>query len=138
MVFKKTTKKGRRKFRKVVDCQGMNREKAEVYLRMDSPEVVQNIVSFGNKATSLDVEMAFSHVKMNEEFQLHLSFIHGSTYYAHVMMPFGARHSLRVFTRPLGHAITYIRIHWQVRIVAYMSDFPLLHQEMDYLELAIL
>jgi hypothetical protein len=51
-------------------------------------------------------------------------------------MPFGARHSPRIFTRALSYALRYIRVHWDVRIVAYMDDLLLLHQDPVYLRLA--
>jgi hypothetical protein len=51
-------------------------------------------------------------------------------------MPFGARHSPRIFTRALGYGLAYVRTHWQVRIIAYMDDILLLHQDRAYLELA--
>jgi hypothetical protein len=53
-------------------------------------------------------------------------------------MPFGARHSWRVFTRALGYALAYIRVHWEVRAIAYMDDILYLHQSRVYLELATL
>jgi hypothetical protein len=43
-------------------------------------------------------------------------------------MPFGARHSPRVFTKALGLAMNYIRAHWQVRKIAHMDDIFILHQ----------
>jgi hypothetical protein len=86
----------------------------------------------------LDIEMAFPHVKVSEEFQPYLAFTHRGVCYAYVAMPFGARNSPRIFTRELGYAMAYIRVHWETRIVAYMDDILILHQEAEYLELATL
>jgi hypothetical protein len=40
VVPKKTTEKGKRKFRKVVNCKRLNREQREIHFRMDGPGVV--------------------------------------------------------------------------------------------------
>jgi hypothetical protein len=49
-------------------------------------------------------------------------------------MPFGAKHSPRLFTEALNYPMTYTRQHWNVRIVCYMDDILLLHQERAELE----
>jgi hypothetical protein len=138
MVQKKTTEKEKKKLRKVVDCKRLNREQIEIHFRMDGPEAVQSIALPGDKATSVDIEMAFPHIRVSEEFQPYLAFEHLGTCYVYGAMPFGARHSPRIFTRALGYAMAYIRVHWRVRIIAYMDDVLLLHQETEYLELATL
>jgi hypothetical protein len=77
-------------------------------------------------------------MRISEEFRPFLCFEHREKYYAYNSMPFGCRHSPRVFTRALSHAMAYTRIHREVRIVAYMDDILLLHQDKVYLELATL
>jgi hypothetical protein len=82
--------------------------------------------------------MAYPHIKVSEEFQPYLGFEHQGVFYVYVAMPFGARHSPRIFTRALGYALTYIRVHWSVRITAFIDDVLILHQDKEYLELATL
>jgi hypothetical protein len=92
----------------------------------------------GDWTTSLDLKSAFNHMLVNEAFIPYLAFRHRGRYYAHAAMPFGARHSPRVFTRALGYTMAYIRVHWQARIIAYMDDVLLLHQDKAHLERATL
>jgi hypothetical protein len=83
---------------------------------MDGPMAVQDISLPGDRATSLNTEMAYPHIKVNEELQPYLGFEHQGTFYVYLQLPFGARHSPRIFTRRLGYAMIYIKAHWQVRI----------------------
>jgi hypothetical protein len=126
------------KWRKVVDCRVLNLLQIFIHFRMDGPEVVQQIALPGDWATSFDIKSAFNHMRVSEEFGPFLCFEHRGKYYAYNSMPFGCRHSPRVFTKALSYAIAYIRVHWEVRIVAYMDDIFLLHQDKMYLELATL
>jgi ribonuclease HI len=138
MVDKKTTKKGKRKYRKVMDCRWINAEQRRIHFRMDGPLTVQEVMREGDYATSLDVESAFPHMLVSEEYQPYLGFTHQGKCYVYVGMVFGARHSPRIFTRALGYGLAYIRVHWKVRIIAYMDDILLLHQDREYLQLATL
>jgi hypothetical protein len=105
---------------------------------MDGPEVVQQIALPGDWATSLDIKSAFNHMRVSEEFHPFLCFEHRGRYYAYNSMPFGCRHSPCVFTRTLSYTMAYIRVNWEVWIVAYMDDILILHQDKAYLELATL
>jgi hypothetical protein len=51
-------------------------------------------------------------------------------------MPFGARRSPRVFTRALRYTRAYVRVNWEVRVIAHMDDVLYLHQSREHLELA--
>jgi hypothetical protein len=116
----------------------VNGQQVFIHFRMDGPEVVQVIAPLGNWATSLDIKSAFNHMRVGPEFRPFLCFEHRGKYYAYNSMPFGCRHSPRVFTKALLHALTYIRTHWEVQIGAYMDDILLLDQDRSYLELATL
>jgi hypothetical protein len=85
---------------------------------MDGSEVFQQIA--GDWATSLDIKSAFNHMRVSEEFRPFLCFEHRGKYYVYNSMPFGCRHSSRVFMRVLSYTMAYI----------------LLHQDKAYLELA--
>jgi hypothetical protein len=105
---------------------------------MDGPEVVETTALEGDWATSLDLVSAFNHMMVNSSFSPYLCFAHENKSYMFVGMPFGAKHSPRVFTRALSFGLAYIRMHWEVRVIAYMDDVLLLHQNREYLQLATL
>jgi hypothetical protein len=51
MVEKKKAIKGKKKFRKIVDCRPLNSEQVRIHFRMDGPLVLQEISLPGDKAT---------------------------------------------------------------------------------------
>jgi hypothetical protein len=53
-------------------------------------------------------------------------------------MPFGAKRAPRLFTKALSYAIAVVRQNWQVRILAYMDDIIILHQDPNSLAIATL
>ena len=126
------------KWRKVVDCRLLNEQQMYIHFRMQGPEVVQQIALLGDWATSLDIKAAFNHIRLHASFRPYLCFSHRGVFYAYNSMPFGCRHSPRIFTRALSFAMAYIRVHWSVRVCAYMDDILLLHQDREYLRLATL
>jgi hypothetical protein len=130
-------KKGE-KWRKVVDCRMVSGQQVFIHFRIDGPEVVQVIALSGDWATSLDIKSAFNHMRVSPEFRPFLCFEHRGKCCAYNSMPFGCQHSPRVFTKALSYPQAYIRMYWEVRIVAYMDDIFLLHQDRSYLELATL
>jgi hypothetical protein len=123
-------------WRKVIDCRTINAEQVDIHFCMDSPETVQRLMIPGDWATSLDLKSAFNHLIVDEAMRPFLCFTREGRYYAYRAMPFGAKHSPRVFTEALAYPLKYIREHWDVRIVAYMNDILLQHQDKPKLELA--
>ena len=126
------------KWRMVVDNRLVNAEQLYIHCRMDGPLTVQEVALQGDWATSIDLKSAFSHMRVNESFMPYLGFAHRGEYYMYRAMPFGCRHSPRVFMEALSYPLNYIRAHWKVRIVVYMDDFLMLHQDREYLRLATL
>ena len=125
-------------WRKVTDMRLVNEEQQVITCRMDGTQTVQEISIEGDLATSLDIKNAFNHIRVNDSYSPYLGFVHRGEFYVYKAMPFGCRHSPRVFMRALGYPLRYIRAHWEVRIVAYMDDLLLLHQDRDYLRKATL
>jgi hypothetical protein len=124
------------KFRKVVDYRQVNEQQTSIHFRMEGPETVQKTMLPFDWLTSIDLESAFHHLFVNPAMQPFLAFEHDQSFYTYRAMPFGAKHSPRLFTEALGYAIAYIRANWDVRIVAYMDDILLMHQDPKQLELA--
>ena len=126
------------KMRKVTDNRRLNAEQKTIPCRMDGAQTVQELSLPSDWATSLDLKSAFNHLRVNESFSPYLCFKHQGVFFCYKAMPFGCRHSPRVFMRALGYPLRYIRAHWQVRVVAYMDDLLLLHQDRDYVRKATL
>jgi hypothetical protein len=137
-VKKKPGPDGKKKWRKVWDGRRVNAEQITIHFRMDSPETVQQVALPGDRATSIDLKNAFNHLRLHADMQPFLCFAFEGHCYKYVAMPFGAKHSPRLFTQALGYAVKFIRTHWRTRLVAYIDDMLLLHQDPSYLRLATL
>ena len=132
----KTDENGRliKKWRKVVDCRRVNAEQVNIHFRMEGPETVQQLASENDWATSIDLKSAFNHLRVSERMRPFLAFCYDRECYAYRAMPFGSKHSPRLFTEALGYGMRFIRQNWQVRVICYMDDILLLHQDKEYLE----
>ena len=84
---------------------------------------------------SLDLKSAFNHLLVCLAMRPFLCFEYDHNYYAYRAMPFGAKHSPRLFTEALGYAIAFIRKNWTVRMVVYVDDLLFMHQDPQVLEL---
>jgi hypothetical protein len=89
----------------------VNGQQVFIRFRMDGLEVVQVIALSGDWVTSLNIKSAFNHMRVCPEFRPFLCSEHRGKYYAYNSMPFGCRHSSRVFTKTLSYALAYIRTH---------------------------
>ena len=125
-----------KKWRKVVDCREVNAEQIDIHFRMEGPETVQRLMLRGDWLISIDLKSAFNHLLVSSAMQPFLCFEYDHKCFTYRAMPFGAKHSPRLFTEALGYAITFIRANWEVRIVAYMDDLLLMHQDPRILELS--
>ena len=105
---------------------------------MENMEDVIRIALKDDFATSLDLKSAFNHLIVNSELRPYLAFAFRGKSYCYRAMPFGAKHAPRLFTKALSFAIRFARINWDLRIVAYMDDILLLHQDPVYLQTATL
>jgi hypothetical protein len=122
-------------WRMIWDGRVVNGEQVNIHFRMESPLTVQRLMRKDDWATSLDLKSAFSHVRVNECMRPFLCFRHKERVFSYKGMPFGSKHSPRLFTEALGFAIAFIRAHWDIRLVVYMDDLLLLHQDPRKLEI---
>ena len=122
-------------WRKIWDGRVVNAEQVDIHFRMEGPETVMYLMRKGDWLTSIDLKSAFNHLVVNEGMRPFLCFRYAGQCYSYAAMPFGSKHAPRLFTEALGYAIRYIRQNWDVRIVVYMDDLLLMHQERDKLEL---
>ena len=126
------------KWRKVLDCRILNFFQKDIHFKMEGPEDIITMAQQNDWATSLDLKNAFNHLRVQKASRPYLAFRFRGKSYMYRAMPFGAKHAPRLFTKALSFAIAFIRRHWSVRLVAYMDDILLLHQDPHYLQIATL
>jgi ribonuclease HI len=122
------------KFRKVMDCRGLNLELRDTHFKMEGVEVAQALMQQGDWATSLDFKSAFSHVPVHEDLRPFLCFQYGGKTFQYRGMPFGVKHAPRVFTRLMKRAVTAVRERWRARMTFYMDDSLLLFPDKETAE----
>jgi hypothetical protein len=130
-------KKGN-KWRKVLNCQIVNSFQKDIHFKMEGPEDIIRMAQRFDWASLIDLKNAFNHLIVHPSLQPFLSFSFRGKSYMYRAMPFGAKHAPRLFTKALSFAIMFIRANWNVRIIAYMDDILLLHQDPHYLRVATL
>ena len=122
-------------WRKIWDGRVVNEEQMDIHFRMEGVETVQMLMRKGDWATSIDLKSAFNHLQVSMQMRPFLAFQYEGQHYRYKAMPFGSKHSPRLFTEALSYPMRYIRAHWDIRIVQYMDDLLLLHQDPRKLQL---
>ncbi|KAA6335510.1 MAG: putative Pro-Pol polyprotein, partial [Streblomastix strix] len=100
----------------------------------DSIEVKQTIRP-GDWGTSLDLTSAFHHLIVQAESQPYLAFEFQNNHYTYRAMPFGTKHSPIYFATAMEPIMQQIRIKTEIRIINYVDDILLLHQNKEYLKI---
>jgi hypothetical protein len=125
-------------FRKTLDLRFVNALQLDIHFRMEGPETVQQLMKRGDWMTKLDIKSAFNHLVVQSWMVPYLAFAFQGQCYTYRAMPFGSKHSPRLFTQALGYGIRFVRQHWNVRIVVFMDDLLLMHEDRQYLQIATL
>jgi hypothetical protein len=123
-------------WRMVLDCQILNMLLRIIHFKMEGPENLIQLAQENDFATSLDIKSAFNHIPVHPSFQPFLCFSFQNNAYAYRAMPFGVKDAPRLFTKALSYPIAFIRLNWSVRILAYMDDIIIPHQDPQYLAVA--
>jgi hypothetical protein len=120
-------------WRMILDCQILNMLLRIIHFKMEGRENLTKLAQENDFATSLDIKSAFNHIPIYPSFQPFLCFSFQNNAYAYRAMPFGVKDAPSLFTKALSFAIAFIRLNWSVRILAYMDDIIILHQNPHYL-----
>jgi hypothetical protein len=110
----------------------------DIHFKMESPEDIISTAQLNDFAISLDLSSAFNHLIVHPSLRPYLAFAFKGRTYTYQAMPFGAKHAPRLLTKALSHAILFIRCNWDIRIVVYMDDILLFHQDPTHLHISTL
>jgi hypothetical protein len=103
---------------------------------MEDSNLVADAIIEGDWGTSIDLTSAFNHLVVHPAFRGFLAFLFQGRTYAYRAMPFGLSLSPFFFTKMMKFPITYIRNTWKVRLIVYMDDILILHQDPTFLQVA--
>ncbi|KAA6372115.1 MAG: putative reverse transcriptase [Streblomastix strix] len=127
-------KKANGKWRKILDAKALNKQKADFHFKMHDSIEVKQTIRLGNWITSLGLSSAFHHLIVQTESQPYLAFEFQNNHYTYKAMPFGTKHSPIYFATAMEPIMQQIRIKTQIRIISYVNDILLLHQNKEYLK----
>ncbi|KAA6361170.1 MAG: hypothetical protein EZS28_043304, partial [Streblomastix strix] len=126
-------KKANGKWRKILDAKTLNKQIADFHFKMHDSNEVKQTIRPGDWGTSLDLSSAFHHLIVQTESQPYLAFEFQNNYYTYRAMPFGTKHSPIYFATAMEPIMQQIRMKTEIRIINYVDDILLLHQNKEYL-----
>ncbi|KAA6378517.1 MAG: putative Transposon Ty3-G Gag-Pol polyprotein, partial [Streblomastix strix] len=129
-----TIKKANGKWRKILDAKALNKQIADFHFKMHDSIEVKQTIRLGDWGTSLDLTTAFHHLIVQAESQPYLAFEFQNNYYTYRAMPFGTKHSPIYFATAMEPIMQQIRMKTEIRIINYVDDILLLHQNKEYLK----
>jgi hypothetical protein len=98
-------------WRKVWDGRVVNAEQVDIHFKMEGPQTVQKLMQKNDWLARFDLKSAFNHLRVHESMMRFLCFRYGGKSYAYKGMPFGSKHTPRLFKEALSFALKYIRRH---------------------------
>ncbi|KAA6359693.1 MAG: putative Transposon Ty3-G Gag-Pol polyprotein [Streblomastix strix] len=126
--------KANRKWRKILDAKTLNKQIADFHFKMHDLNEVKQIIRLGDWGTSLDFSSAFHHLIIQTESQPYLAFKFQNNYYSYRAVPFGTKRSPIYFATAMEPIMQQIRMKTEIRIINYVDDILLLHQNKEYLK----
>ncbi|KAA6366618.1 MAG: putative Transposon Ty3-G Gag-Pol polyprotein, partial [Streblomastix strix] len=127
-------KKAYEKCRKIFDAKALNKLIADFHFKRHDSNEMKQTIKLGDWSTSLDLSSAFHHLIVQSESQPYLAFEFQNNYYTYRAMPFGTKHSPIFFATAMEPLMQQIRMKTDIRIINYVDDILLLHQNKEYLK----
>ncbi|KAA6387097.1 MAG: putative reverse transcriptase [Streblomastix strix] len=127
-------KKVNGKWRKILDAKTLNKQIADFHFKMYESNEVEQTIRFGDWGTQLDLSLAFHHLIVQTESQPYLAFEFQNNYYTYRAIPFGTKHSPIYLATAMEQIMQQIRLKTEIRIINYVDDILLLHQNKEYLK----
>ncbi|KAA6399045.1 MAG: putative Transposon Ty3-G Gag-Pol polyprotein [Streblomastix strix] len=121
------------KWRKILDLSSLNKDIQTIYFQVYVSNQVKDLISKGDWATSVDLKSAFHNLIVYPPRRPYLAFEAMQKVYQYNAMPFGTQHSPILFAQALAMVLTKIRRESDIRILNYLDNLLLLHQNKERL-----
>ncbi|KAA6401479.1 MAG: putative reverse transcriptase [Streblomastix strix] len=125
--------KPHQKWTKILNAYQLNKEIQKIHFKMNGTDQVRDLIRKGDWVTSLDQKSAFHHLTVYPPHKPYLAFEAMGKVYQYRAMPFGTQHSPIFFAQALAMVLTKIRRESDIRILNYVDDLLLLHQNKERL-----
>ncbi|KAA6353356.1 MAG: hypothetical protein EZS28_051118 [Streblomastix strix] len=130
-------KKVNKKLRKILDAKMLNKDITDLQFMMHDSKEIKQTIRHGDLNTSMDLSFAFHHRIVQAESQPYLAFEFQNNHYTYRAMPFGTKYSPIYFATAMEQIMQQIKMKTEIRIINYIDDTLLLHQNKDYLQITI-
>ncbi|KAA6365935.1 MAG: putative reverse transcriptase, partial [Streblomastix strix] len=121
------------KWRKILDASALNKEIQTIHFKMNGTDHMRDLIRKGDWATSLDLKSAFHHLIVYPPHRKCLALEAMGKVDQYRAMPFGTQHSPIFFAQALAMVLTKMRRESDIRILNYVDDLLLLHQNKERL-----
>ncbi|KAA6379917.1 MAG: putative reverse transcriptase, partial [Streblomastix strix] len=122
------------KWRKILDAKSLNKQIADFHFKMHDSNKVKQTIRHGDWGTSQDLISAFHHLIVQAESKPYLAFEFQNNHYTYRAMLFGTKHSPKYFATAMEPIMKQIRMKTEIKIINYVGDIFLLHQNKEYLK----
>lgn len=119
--------------RLIYDCRRLNKFIRQIKFKMEDHRTLKELLQEKDYAVTLDLHQAYYLVGMDNRAQRYLSFHFANQDYAFRALPFGYRDAPRTFTMIMRRVEKKIRETWNVRLISYLDDMILIHQDQEEL-----
>ncbi|KAA6395736.1 MAG: hypothetical protein EZS28_008738 [Streblomastix strix] len=127
-------KKAIGKWRKILDAKALNKHIADFHFKMHDSIEVKQTIRLGDWSISQDLSSAFRHLIVQTELQPYLAFEFQNNHYTYRAMPFETKQSPIYFATAMKPIMQQIRMKTEIKIINYVDDILLLHQNREYLK----
>ncbi|KAA6367029.1 MAG: putative reverse transcriptase, partial [Streblomastix strix] len=125
------TKKGKGRWRKIMDCSELNKYLVSYHFKMDDIQTLRLLARNQDWAIKIDLESAYNHVPVSHNLCKYLGFQFKDKFYMYHEMCFGIKNAPLVFHKLMKPEMQYIRTSLQVRYLSYSDDLVFLNSSKE-------
>ena len=97
--------------------------------KMEGIHTLRQLLQKNDYMLCCDLSAGYHTVGIHPEFRDHFCFRHRDKWYRYRGVPFGVKSMPRAFTKLLRPLVAYVRVKYGMRIIVYLDDFLILHQD---------
>ncbi|KAH7823491.1 putative Reverse transcriptase (RNA-dependent DNA polymerase) [Monocercomonoides exilis] len=120
-------------WRQILDCRRLNTALIKTHFKCDNEKTVERVLRGQDYAITVDLQQAFYLLPVSKIQRPFLAFRFSGKDCTLRGMPFGFVDAPRIFTYAMRNVTSVIRKRWDVRVIAYLDDFLMLHENKEYL-----
>ena len=114
--------------RMILNLKKLNEDVVYKHFKMDTLEVILNLVDKNSYMTTIDIKNAYYALKIHDNYQKYLKFTHRGVMYKFICLPNGLSPGPRVFTKIMKPVLSFLRLMHHAILAIYIDDLINLHR----------